>query len=120
MPSELCYLDSLDRSVLNTRGAWLLYIIITIHYKNVHFSVNSVDPDQTPRTAASDQGLNCLPVTVFLWDAGHKEATNPPALSITFRHLQVLLHGHVPHIICPKFWHTWHTVPVLKLEQVHL
>ena len=25
--------------------------------------VNSVDPDQTPRSAASDLGLHCLPIT---------------------------------------------------------
>ena len=28
---------------------------------------NSVDPDQTPRSAASDLGLHCLPVPL-LWD----------------------------------------------------
>ena len=27
------------------------------------FDVNSVDPDQTPHSAASDLGLHCLPVT---------------------------------------------------------
>ena len=31
-------------------------------------SANSVDPDQTPRSAASDLGLYCLPVSL-LWDA---------------------------------------------------
>ena len=29
---------------------------------------NSVDPDQTPSSAASDQGLHCLPMSLF-WDA---------------------------------------------------
>ena len=28
---------------------------------------NSVDPDQTPRSAASDQGLHCLPPTEQFW-----------------------------------------------------
>ena len=31
------------------------------------FNANSVDPDQTPRCAASDLGLNCLPLSL-LWD----------------------------------------------------
>ena len=35
------------------------------------FNANSVDPDQTPRFAASDLGLHCLPVS-FLWDTTHK------------------------------------------------
>ena len=30
---------------------------------------NSVDPDQTPRSAASDLGLHCLSMSL-LWDAG--------------------------------------------------
>ena len=32
---------------------------------------NSVDPDQTPHSAASDLGLHCLPMSL-LWDARHK------------------------------------------------
>ena len=35
------------------------------------FNTNSVDPDQTPHSAASDLGLHCLPVSL-LWDARHK------------------------------------------------
>ena len=31
-------------------------------------NANSVDPDQTPRSAASDLGLHCLPMSL-LWDA---------------------------------------------------
>ena len=34
-------------------------------------NANSVDPDQTPRSAASDLGLHCLPVS-DLWHARHK------------------------------------------------
>ena len=34
-------------------------------------NANSVDPDQTPRSAASDLGLHCLPMS-YLWDAKHK------------------------------------------------
>ena len=29
----------------------------------VELLANSIDPDQTPRSAASDLGLHCLPVT---------------------------------------------------------
>ena len=28
-------------------------------------NANSVDPDQTPRSAASDLGLHCLPMSLF-------------------------------------------------------
>ena len=35
------------------------------------FNVNSVDPDQTQRFAASDQGPHCLPMSLLL-DARHK------------------------------------------------
>ena len=34
-------------------------------------NANSVDPDQTPHSAASDLGVHCLPVS-HLWDARHK------------------------------------------------
>ena len=34
-------------------------------------NANSVDPDQTPRPAASDLGLYCFPVPI-LWGARHK------------------------------------------------
>ena len=34
-------------------------------------NANSVGPDQTPHSAASDLGLYCLPVS-HLWDARHK------------------------------------------------
>ena len=35
------------------------------------FNANSVDPDQTPRSVASDLGLHCLPLS-FLWNARRK------------------------------------------------
>ena len=43
---RLCDLDIL-------REKWLNYL------------QNSGDPDQTPRSAASDQGLHCLPITLL-------------------------------------------------------
>ena len=35
------------------------------------FNAYSVNPDQTPHSAASDLGLLCLPMSL-LWDARHK------------------------------------------------
>ena len=34
-------------------------------------NANSMEPDQTPRSAASDLGLHCLPMS-HLWDVRHK------------------------------------------------
>ena len=48
----------------------VLSFIIVIPVLNA----NSVDPDQTPRSVASDLGLHCLPMSL-LWDARHKWAT---------------------------------------------
>ena len=36
-------------------------------------NANSVDPDQTPRLAASDLGLHCLPMSVFYGTPGIDE-----------------------------------------------
>ena len=69
MLSGLFYLNSLDRSISNRKGVWLI-CIITMFYR---FSCNQyrVDPDQTPRSAASDLDLHCLPMSL-LWDARHE------------------------------------------------
>ena len=67
MPNELFYKHSLDRSISNIRGVWLVLILpcfIEIHV----FKANSADPDQTPRSAASDLSLHCLQLS-HLWDA---------------------------------------------------
>ena len=40
-------------------------------------NANSVDPDQTPHSAASDLGLHCLPMS-HLWDARHKWVNYDP------------------------------------------
>ena len=45
----------------------VLSFTIEIHV----FNANSVDPDQTPRSAASDLVLHCLLMFLF-WDARHK------------------------------------------------
>ena len=52
------------------RSVWLFFINIMLFvcfFKSV-FIANSVDPDQPPRSAASDLGLHCF-ADVFLWDA---------------------------------------------------
>ena len=88
MRNGLFYLNSLDRSILNIRGVWLVFIIpcfIEIHV----FNANSVDPDQTPQNAASDLGLHCLLMSL-LWDARLKsgkdssQPTYPGSLLLTY------------------------------------
>ena len=56
------------------------------------FIANSVDPDQTPRSAASDLGLHCLPLSL-LWDATLKW------VNITVNKFSVILLLTVP---CPS------------------
>ena len=65
MPSGLFYINFLTRSILYIWGVWLLLLcFIAIPVVNA----NSVDPGQTPRSAASDLGLHCLHMSL-LWDA---------------------------------------------------
>ena len=67
MPNGLLYLHSLDRSISNIRGAWLVLSLPCV-IEIPLFNANSVDPDQMPRSAESDLGLHCLPKSL-LWDA---------------------------------------------------
>ena len=65
MPNGLFYLNSLDCSIFHIRGVWVsLSCVVEIS----ELSANSVYPDQTPRSAASDLGLHCLQMSL-LWDA---------------------------------------------------
>ena len=43
----------------------LILVDLEIRDKMVELFANSGDPDQTPRSAASDLGLQCLPITIF-------------------------------------------------------
>ena len=70
MPSGLFYLIYLDASIPNRRGDWIILLLLCFIESPV-FNANSVDPDQTPRSAASDLGLHCLPVSL-LGDARYK------------------------------------------------
>ena len=70
MPSGLFYINSLDRSISNREGV-LSVFIITMFIEIPVLIANSVDLDQTPRSAASDPGLHCLQMSL-LWDASLK------------------------------------------------
>ena len=70
MPSGLFYLNFLDQSISSLRGV-LSVLIISMFKEMPVVNANSVDPDQTPRSAASDLGQHCLPMS-HLWDARHK------------------------------------------------
>ena len=41
------------------RNVWVV-LIITMFHKIFALKANNIDPDQTPRTVASDLGLQCL------------------------------------------------------------
>ena len=69
MPSGLLYFN-LDRFIPNRRGVRQDLLLPFAMDIPVHYA-NSVSPDQTPRSTASDLGLHCLPMS-FLWDARHK------------------------------------------------
>ena len=67
MSNGFFYLHSSDRLISNIRvsGEFLsLPCFIEIPVLNA----DNVDPDQTPRSAASDLGLHCLPMPL-VWDA---------------------------------------------------
>ena len=63
MPSGLFYRYTLNQSISNKKGVRLAFIFPRFIQDPVHIA-NSEDPDQTPRSAASDLGLHCL--SVFL------------------------------------------------------
>ena len=67
MQSGLFYLSSLDRSIFNIRGVWIVLLITMFNIISVS-NANSEDPDQTPHSVSSDLGLHCLPMSL-LWDA---------------------------------------------------
>ena len=59
MSSGPFYLKFLDRSISYMRGVCLVLILPCLTEIPVR-NANSVDPDQTPHSAASDLGLQCL------------------------------------------------------------
>ena len=51
--------------------------------KCLYLNANSVDPDQTPRSVASDLGLHCLPMSL-LWNARLKWVKEGNSVKIVF------------------------------------
>ena len=69
MPSGLFYLNSLDRSISYIKGSWLVFfLLLSCFVEMSEPNANSADPNQTPRSVASDLGLHCLAMSL-LWDA---------------------------------------------------
>ena len=62
---------SFERSISILRSASLFYLFVIIILQNAVFSVNSVDPGQTPRSAASDLDRRCFQMSLLV-DARHK------------------------------------------------
>ena len=65
MPSVLFYPSSLNRSISSTRDVWLVFIYSVFYRNSRGFNANSVDPDQTQHSAASDLGLHVLLMSLF-------------------------------------------------------
>ena len=62
MPSRLFYLNSM--SISNRRSVRLVFMLLTFIKIPVSIA-NSVEPDQTPRSASSDLELHCLPMSLL-------------------------------------------------------
>ena len=62
MPNGLVHLHTSDRSISNKRSGWIVLFLPCLIEISV-FKANNVDPDQTPRTMASDLGLHVLPMS---------------------------------------------------------
>ena len=65
MPSGLFYFKYLDKSISYIKGVWLVFIII-MFCRNFLLNAKTVDPDQTPRSPASDLGPHILPMSLSL------------------------------------------------------
>ena len=70
MSNGLCYLNSLDRSISNRRGVWLILLLLCFIEIPI-LNPKIVDPDRTPRFTASDLDVHCLPVSL-LGDFRHR------------------------------------------------
>ena len=65
MPNGIFYRHFADRSFSNVRGIWLLFNN-TMFIEIPVFDANSVDPDKTPHSAASDLGPHCFANILFM------------------------------------------------------
>ena len=59
-----------DSSPIKGLDSVCFFLTMSSIRENPSQNVNSVDPDQTPRSAASDQCLHCLPISLS-GDARH-------------------------------------------------
>ena len=73
-PRVLTHLCRVDSSTLTlwpgpfpVKGVSGWFVLLPCFTEIPVLYANSVDPDQTPRSAASDLGLHCLPMSL-LWD----------------------------------------------------
>ena len=82
MPSGFSYLNSFDRPISYIRSVRLVFIVI-MFVEISALNANSVDPDQTPRYAASDLGLHCLPMS-HLWKRDKATMFNRQLQSVFF------------------------------------
>ena len=73
MPNGLFYRNSLDRSISNLWGVWLVLGLLLIT-EIPALNENSVDPDLTPCSVASDLILHCFQMS-HLWGARLKWVT---------------------------------------------
>ena len=87
----------------------------------VELSTNSADPDQTPRFAASDLGLHCLPVTLLgVFDG----LINPRLLKEASNQLCTPLGTLFTHLIStgkfPLSWKDENVSPIYKMTATYL
>ena len=61
LPNGLVHPYQLDESISNFRGVWCPFSFL-FYFEQIFLLANSEDPDPTPRSAASDLGLHCLPM----------------------------------------------------------
>ena len=67
MPSGFFYFNPLNRFIahIQCKGCLARFLFLS-HFEEIsELNVNSVDPDQIPRSAASDLGLHCLPMSLL-------------------------------------------------------
>ena len=60
LPSELVHPYQLDKSISKFMGVRCIFSFL-YYFEYKFMQANSEDPDQTPRSAASNLGLYCLP-----------------------------------------------------------
>ena len=85
-PSRLFYFNSFEQPVSKRRSVYSLFLLTCCFKETLAFNANSADPDETPRSAASDLALRGLP-TSLLWDARHKRVN----VCMHFRSLLLLV-----------------------------